>query len=202
MVSIAGMTDAKGITNSEGHPNQVVVSIIGMVVSISGLGGQDGSDYTSVEEFRLNPAKIPVHWFGSNVEERGNDIGNTYTVNMSGSKGQGITIVTGATYKYPLPMIDNRVITDGVTRLANNEDYYMYLNTSDYIANLVVILESSTTKLATIERGSFQQEANKPVQRKESFFGGKQNSKNEEISISSKWDNLRPGQSGGIIYSW
>jgi hypothetical protein len=150
----------------------------------------------------LNPIKIPFHWFGTNVEERGNDISNTYTVNMSGSKGQVITLVTGATYRYPLPMPENRVITDGVTRLAGNEDYYMYLNTSDYIANLVIVIESSTTKLTTIERGAFQQEANKPVQRKESFFGGKLNSKPEEISISSKWNNLRPGQSGGIIYSW
>jgi hypothetical protein len=155
-----------------------------------------------IEEYRLNPAKIPFHWFGTNIEEKGNDISNTYTVNMSGTKGQVITLVTGSTYEYPLPMPDDRVIPDGVTRLASNEDYYMYLNTTDYIANLVVVVESSTTNLATIERGSFQHQANKPAQRKETFFGGRNNSKPKQNSISSKWDNLRPGQSAGIIYSW
>jgi hypothetical protein len=164
-----------------------------------GRGGRTSA--CSATGYRLNPLKTPEHWYGTNTEDFGNDVGNTYAARYSAKKGELHTIVTGINYSYPMPMADGRVIPDGLTSMNSTQDYYTYLNTEDYIGELTVIVESSTTPLVSVDRGAFVNESQHPTVRSDAHMQ-KPDAAPDQLSISANWRNLKPGQSGGVIYGW
>jgi len=176
-------------------------AFVRIVYVIRALRDIDEKDGTFTEEYRLNPKKIPEHWYGTNIEDFGNDIGNTYGVRFTAKKGELHTVVTGMNYAYQMPLGDGRVIPDGVTYVVPTEDYYMYLNTDDFIGELSVIVESSRTPLKPVERGAILIESQHPTIRSDEHVQ-EIDAKPSQVSISGKWRNLTPGQSGGIIYAW
>jgi hypothetical protein len=166
------------------------------------------NDSAFVEEYMDSRTKPPPeHWYGTEPEAFQNDNGSRYSLSIQGKKGEMITVVTGATYTYPIPLTSGRITPQGSITLTGDNDYYAYSNKEDYIKNLTIVLESSQ-----IDLNPYGALAAFSVHKKEKPVFGKirigisdlpsRKTATRQKSISMHWTNVEPQNYNGIIYQW
>lgn len=165
-------------------------------------------DRVFLEEYYDSKTKpSPEHWYGSHSEEFTNDNGSKYAVHIEGKKNELISVVTGANYTYPLPLPNGRITPRGSISMRGPEDYYAYLNETDYIKTLTIVLESPQINL--IPHGDLPafvvQSGKKPTFSKARYGISESPDRITLISqrsISKQWTNIEPDTYNGILYAW
>lgn len=144
-----------------------------------------------------------LHWYGTEPEVGHTD--TSYDVKFQVQKGTPYTVVTGADYKYPLPLSANRKAAAEILTLPSNEEFYSYPNTEDQICQLSILIESPTTVLQPAETESGLRYTlagiTGNIQRSQTHFV--QNDANGSVgSLSAHWNDVVPSEEVGIHFRW
>ncbi|MEO8771257.1 MAG: hypothetical protein ABI402_14275 [Ferruginibacter sp.] len=201
--AIVNYDDSLYIGKTQRHTYVRIVYVLKLLKDIS-----KKDEKAFEEEYYSSETKpSPEHWYGTEKEIFINDNGSKYSLSVEGKKGDVLTVVTGATYSYPIPLADKRITPKGSITLTGSNDYYAYLNELDYIENLTIVLESPQIIILPYgDRSAFSVRDGKEPEFEEAFIG-QSNSPNRETAIRQKsvsmhWKNVEPGTYNGIIYQW
>jgi hypothetical protein len=149
-----------------------------------------------------NRAKID-RWFGTE-RETSDGMGSSYDVLFDAKKGETKTVVTGATYTFPIPLPANRSAFDQSTSLGPNEDTWGYPNVvdGDFIREITIVLWSPTTRLIPVGQAA-KRLTNRVVSEGDVVTNEAPEGKDfSQRSISAQWSNLVPGEEVGIQFRW
>jgi hypothetical protein len=158
------------------------------------------SDDTFVEEFTSTVGSIE-HWFGTHTEQFKNPTGTKYSVEFEGRVGDVMTIVTGATYTYQLPL-PRRETASGLRNLEADEDFWFYPNSADLIETVVIVVQSDSLDLQPLQRGALRITNKQPSYTDDVFRGRTAKSQARQNSLSARWKNVMPAETVGILFTW
>lgn len=158
------------------------------------------------EGYSSNFAKNVLRWFGNDREESlhmGNQ--HSYYVHFDCKKGDSHTIMTGADFYYSLPLADNRYTPFRDTRLAANEDLWIYPNEEDVIGKLTMIISSNDIKFKSISNSALHtiiRDGAKLNDDKDAFYNFDENQINSNNSISYTWSRILPDEQFALKIKW
>lgn len=160
-------------------------------------------DLVFEEDYSSEDAKAPpIRWHGTDVEEiqeAAHTLG--YNVRFSGDHGDTRTIVTGATITYDLPLPDNRN-DHGILHLRPNEQVWFYKNSQDFIAELTIVIESSTTDLTVDPQSAVRLDGTRVIETTDATIYPRARNQSDRVTIVNRWQNVKPGQNCAIRFSW
>jgi hypothetical protein len=164
------------------------------------------------EEYDAGSSKPRVeHWWGpeeETLESNSNDSSSIYFVKFPVEKGTPYTLLTGADYKYALPLPGDRKALSETLTLPSNEEFYSYPNTDDYICELSISIESPTTNFspgqheAALRHTVSGQTANTEKSVAHFATNDMSNSAGNKGSIAAHWTDVQPSEEVGIHFTW
>ncbi len=159
-----------------------------------------------------NPTADEMHyWRGTDAED--NRLGGSgkgdfanYDVRFKIPKGDVHSLTTGVDEVIRLPMADKRQYRG--TELSSEEDVASYPNKEDVIADLTIIIESSSIHLhakdAFLSEGADSSAVNsqRVSVAQNDTLGTSSSSLPGLSTISARWENVKPGQNAILRYGW
>jgi hypothetical protein len=158
------------------------------------------------EGYSSNVAKNVLRWFGNDREESlhmGNQ--HSYYVHFDCKRGDSHTIITGADFYYFLPLADSRYTPFRDTRLAANEDLWIYPNEEDVIGKLTMIISSDDIKFKSISNSALHttiRDGAKLNDDKDAFYNFDENQINSNNSVSYTWSRILPDEQFALKIKW
>ena len=152
------------------------------------------------ESYTSNHVTIE-QWPGSESQKsNGPQTGNFY-INFDLEENEVKTIVTGADYDYPKPLVPDAISCFGPVALANNQWVWCYPNEEDFIDQITFIVEADNFDISVpINNSTFRSKADNSV------TPGKAECKkltdNGKCTIVAKWQQLAPGECVGLVINW
>jgi hypothetical protein len=152
------------------------------------------------EQFLTNSAIIK-EWPGSKLQEVESINDGRYWVKFVLKPRETKTIVTGANYLYPLPLQHNNS-TSCFGDIIESTDEWMtcYPNSSDYIDNMTILIESDGIDLNLPPESKYRKNPNGTLIKEEGSC--KVYSRNRNCTLVAKWTRLKPGECVGFKINW
>lgn len=152
------------------------------------------------EQFLTNTAHIK-EWPGSEIQEIQSIHDGRFWVKMDLKQKEVRTIVTGANYWYNVPLIsDSTSSCFGDIIESAKEWMTCYPNSSDYIDNLTIIIESEGIDIGLPPISTYRKNYNGSLITGEGSC--KIYSKNRKCTLVAKWEKINPGECVGFKISW
>ncbi len=149
-------------------------------------------DHIFLEEY--SGANVVDHWSGPFPEVPD---GKKYFVLFSGRRGEPHTIITGATFRYSLPLSDGRQAFHNTTVVNHDQDFWYYENIDDVVCELIQVVNSNNIQIFPAVNGGKRVGA--PSEDLYTQFVKAIPSSNH--SFSGIWRNVMPQETVGSVFN-
>lgn len=168
--------------------------------TVSAIRDIVATEHVFEEQFLTNNADMKP-WPGSELQEVESISDGRYWVKFDLKKDETKTVVTGANYLYPVPLVHSSSTSCFGDILSSNKQWMTcYPNSIDYIDNVSIIIEAEGIEISLPPIATYKKTKEGNVVKGEGSC--KIFSTNNNCTLTAKWEKIAPGECVGFAINW